>query len=67
MRMRELAHRLGLTTSTVTRLVDRPEAAGLAERRSERPDCRSVLVGLSPPAGTLSPRSTSGCARCCAS
>ena len=47
MRMRELAHRLGLATSTVTRLVDRLEAAGLAERRSKRPDRRSVLVGLS--------------------
>jgi DNA-binding MarR family transcriptional regulator len=48
-RMRELARRLGLATSTVTRLVDRLEAAGLAERRSERPDRRSVLVGLSTP------------------
>ncbi len=47
MRMRELARRLGLATSTVTRLVDRLEAAGLAERRRERPDRRSVLVGLS--------------------
>lgn len=47
MRMRELAHRLGLATSTVTRLVDRLEAAGLAERRTERPDRRSILVGLS--------------------
>ena len=47
MRMRDLAHRLGLATSTVTRLVDRLEAAGLAERRNERPDRRSVLVGLS--------------------
>jgi DNA-binding MarR family transcriptional regulator len=47
MRMHELAHRLGLATSTVTRLVDRLEAAGLAERRAERPDRRSVLVGLS--------------------
>src|SRR5581483_2793798 len=47
MRMRELARRLGLATSTVTRLVDRLEAAGLAERRDERPDRRSVLVGLS--------------------
>jgi DNA-binding MarR family transcriptional regulator len=45
-RMRELARRLGLATSTVTRLVDRLEAAGLAERRSERPDRRSILVGL---------------------
>lgn len=45
-RMRELAHQLGLAASTVTRLVDRLEAAGLAERRSERPDRRSVLVGL---------------------
>src|SRR5438105_11210139 len=45
-RMHELAHRLGLATSTVTRLVDRLEAAGLAERRPERPDRRSVLVGL---------------------
>lgn len=48
-RMRELARRLGLATSTVTRLVDRLEAAGLAERRSERPDRRSVLVGLTAP------------------
>ena len=48
-RMHELARRLGLATSTVTRLVDRLEAAGLAERRSERPDRRSVLVGLSTP------------------
>ncbi len=48
-RMHELARRLGLATSTVTRLVDRLEAAGLAERRSERPDRRSVLVGLSRP------------------
>jgi DNA-binding MarR family transcriptional regulator len=47
MRMRELARRLGLATSTVTRLVDRLEAAGLAERREARPDRRSVLVGLS--------------------
>src|SRR5213083_759449 len=47
MRMRELARRLGLATSTVTRLVDRLEAAGLAERRPARPDRRSVLVGLS--------------------
>src|SRR5213593_3979046 len=46
-RMRELARRLGLAKSTVTRLVDRLETAGLAERRSERPDRRSVLVGLS--------------------
>jgi DNA-binding MarR family transcriptional regulator len=45
-RMRELARRLGLATSTVTRLVDRLEAGGLAERRNERPDRRSVLVGL---------------------
>jgi DNA-binding MarR family transcriptional regulator len=48
-RMRDLAHRLGLATSTVTRLVDRLEAAGLAERRTERPDRRSVLVGLNKP------------------
>src|SRR5438093_7476830 len=47
MRMRELARRLGLATSTVTRLVDRLEAAGLAERREARPARRPVLVGLS--------------------
>src|SRR5581483_333842 len=47
MRMRDLAHQLGLATSTVTRLVDRLEAAGLAERRSERPDRRSIPVGRS--------------------
>jgi DNA-binding MarR family transcriptional regulator len=50
-RRRELARRLGLATSTVTRLVDRLEAAGLAERRSQRPDRRSVLVGLSAAGG----------------
>ena len=49
LRMSELAARLGLAVSTVTRLVDRLEAAGLAERRSQRPDRRSVLVGLSAP------------------
>jgi DNA-binding MarR family transcriptional regulator len=47
LRISELAARLGLAVSTVTRLVDRLEAAGLAERRSHRPDRRSVLVGLS--------------------
>jgi DNA-binding MarR family transcriptional regulator len=45
--MRALAARLGLAETTVTRLVGRLEAAGLAERRSRRPDRRSVLVGLS--------------------
>ncbi len=67
MRMRELAGRLGLAKSTVTRLVDRLEAAGLAEGRSERPDRRSVLVGLSRPAVTVSRGSAGGCARSCVS
>src|SRR5712691_4286606 len=47
LKMGELAGRLGLAVSSVTRLVDRLEAAGLAERRQERPDRRSVPVGLS--------------------
>jgi len=45
LRMSEREARLGLAVSTVTRLVDRPEAAGLVERRSQRPDRRSCSSG----------------------
>jgi DNA-binding MarR family transcriptional regulator len=46
LRMGDLAHRLGLAESTVTRLVDRLEAAGFAERRPDRPDRRRVMAGI---------------------
>jgi MarR family transcriptional regulator, temperature-dependent positive regulator of motility len=46
LRMGELARRLGLEVSTVTRLVDRLERGGLAERRAGESDRRSVTVAL---------------------
>jgi DNA-binding MarR family transcriptional regulator len=46
LRMGDLAARLGLAESSVTRLVDRLEALGLARRRPSRPDRRSVVAGL---------------------
>jgi DNA-binding MarR family transcriptional regulator len=46
LRVGELARRLGLEVSTVTRLVDRLEHSGLAERRPDASDRRSVAVAL---------------------
>ena len=46
--MRDLAARLGLAESTVTRLVDRLETAGLVRRRASEPDRRVVLAELTP-------------------
>jgi len=46
LRMGELARRLGLEVSTVTRLVDKLEHAGLAERRAGAADRRSITVAL---------------------
>ena len=44
-RMSEREALLGLAVGTVTRLVDRPEAAVLVERRSQRPGRRSCSWG----------------------
>jgi DNA-binding MarR family transcriptional regulator len=46
LRMTELASRLGLAESTVTRMIDRLDAAGLVKRHLAKPDRRSVLVEL---------------------
>jgi DNA-binding MarR family transcriptional regulator len=48
-RVGELADRIGIDETTATRLVDRLEAAGLAERRSATDDRRVTLVGLTEP------------------
>jgi DNA-binding MarR family transcriptional regulator len=47
-RVGELADRIGIDETTATRLVDRLEAAGVAERRSAADDRRVTLVGLTP-------------------
>jgi DNA-binding MarR family transcriptional regulator len=47
-RVGELAERIGIDETTATRLVDRLEAAGVAERRSAAGDRRVIVVGLSP-------------------
>ncbi len=53
--MRDLADRLGLAESSVTRLVDRLEAAGLAERHAAGPgeDRRRVHVRLTGDGGAF--------------
>jgi DNA-binding MarR family transcriptional regulator len=48
LRMSELASRLDQPESTVTRLVDRMEAAGLVRRRASQPDRRCVVAELTP-------------------
>jgi DNA-binding MarR family transcriptional regulator len=48
LRMSELAARLGLAESTVTRLVDRLEATKLVRRRASEPDRRCVVAELTP-------------------
>ncbi len=52
-RVGELAGRLGIDETTATRLVDRLEAEGVAERRSSPSDKRVTLVGLTPPGVVL--------------
>jgi DNA-binding MarR family transcriptional regulator len=47
-RVGELADRIGIDETTATRLVDRLEAAELAERRSASGDRRVTVVGLTP-------------------
>jgi DNA-binding MarR family transcriptional regulator len=46
LRMGELARRLDLDDSTITRLVDRLEGSGLAERQPADDDRRAVAVAL---------------------
>lgn len=46
LRMGELADRIGLKDSTVTRLVGRLEARGLAQRSSGSGDGRTVTTGI---------------------
>ncbi|MEK6274299.1 MAG: MarR family transcriptional regulator [Actinomycetota bacterium] len=47
-RVGELADRIGIDETTATRLVDRLEEAGVAERRSAAADRRVIVVGLTP-------------------
>ena len=47
-RMSDLAHQLGVSPSTLSSLVDRLVEAGLANRRDDARDRRSVLVSLAP-------------------
>jgi DNA-binding MarR family transcriptional regulator len=46
LRIGELAERVGLDETSATRLVDRLEAAGIAERRNAPEDRRVTMVGL---------------------
>ena len=48
MRMKELAERTGVTTGTLTVLVDRLEQKGLVQRVPHETDRRSILVVLTP-------------------
>jgi DNA-binding MarR family transcriptional regulator len=46
--MKELAEKMGVTTGSLTVLVDRLVRAGLVERRPNELDRRSIQVGLTP-------------------
>ena len=46
LRVGELADRVGVDDTTATRLVDRLEELGLAERQSEEGDRRAIVVAL---------------------
>ncbi len=48
LRMKDLAGRMGVTTGSLTVLVDRLERAGFVARRPHESDRRSILVGLTP-------------------
>jgi len=48
MRMKELAGKMGVTTGSLTVLVDRLERGGLVERRPNAQDRRSIQVALTP-------------------
>ena len=46
LRMKDLAGRMGVTTGSLTVLVDRLERAGFVARRPHESDRRSIVVGL---------------------
>jgi DNA-binding MarR family transcriptional regulator len=46
LRMKDLAERMGVTTGSLTVLVDRLERAGFVARKPHESDRRSILVGL---------------------
>ena len=46
LRMKELAEKIGVTTGTMTVMVDRLETKGLVERKPHPGDRRSYVVGL---------------------
>lgn len=48
MRMKELAEKMGVTTGSLTVLVDRLVRAQLVERKPNEQDRRSIQVGLTP-------------------
>ncbi len=48
LRMTELAARMGITTGSLTVLVDRLERGGTVARRPHETDRRSIRVGLTP-------------------
>lgn len=48
LRMKELAEQMGLTTGTITLMVDRLEKSGAAKRKPHSKDRRSILVCLTP-------------------
>ncbi|WP_461210701.1 MarR family winged helix-turn-helix transcriptional regulator [Desulfocurvus sp. DL9XJH121] len=53
MRMKELAGHMGVTTGTLTVLIDRLEDRGLVLRRPHETDRRSIIVELTGPGETL--------------
>ncbi len=48
LRMKELAEQMGLTTGTITLMVDKLEKLGAAARKPHDKDRRSILVVLTP-------------------
>ncbi len=48
LRMKELAEKMGVTTGSLTVLVDRLVRANLVERKPNEQDRRSIQVGLTP-------------------
>ncbi|NDY57913.1 MarR family transcriptional regulator [Desulfovibrio sulfodismutans] len=48
LRMKEVAEKMGVTTGSLTVLVDRLVRAGLVERKPDEKDRRSIRVGLTP-------------------
>lgn len=46
LKMKELAKQMGLTTGTITLMVDKLEKCGAAQRKPHKNDRRSILVSL---------------------